>query len=286
MEPSRPAFMFNRTNIAIALLLAALVVAFILSLLAILVAFERLRVGENPVNDPGVVLATTGLALFTGLLVLGGGWTAYAASKDIRTATDANKANLALQLDNRFHSDRALRIRHGAVTFLANHHRDENGELRRNLDLDCDDQNKLSPYGTDENRLLNGLTSDLIDIFNYYDWIGYLAFEKSDALDLEVVARKFGPWIINYYQLCKSEIDRIQNASDDRVSWPYLEDLYKALIDKERKDWYGWKSRTLHKEEEQEEKNSNLHYYEERGHGELAAFLLREHVRSHRGQTL
>jgi hypothetical protein len=115
------------------------VLSLVLVILAVLVVLEIVHVGSHP-TDPGVALATTGLALFTGLLFFAAAAGAYFAYDEITTSAAANSlsaaansATLALQMDNRYHSDRALRIRHGAVTYLANHQRDETGELRRNL---------------------------------------------------------------------------------------------------------------------------------------------------------
>jgi len=227
----------------------------VLIVLAVLVAFDRFKIGTHE-TDPGVALATTGLALFTGLLFFAAAVTAYFAYDEISTSSiqnklsaaaneasadaneasaDANKANLALQMDNRFNSDRALRIRHGAVTFLAKHQRDGNGELIRDLDLDCRVSETLSPYATDEAYRWNDLPSDLIDLFNYFDWIGYLALEKPKTIDLDVVAQKFGPWIIEYYHICEKEIDQIRINYPAR--WRYLNPLYERLVQKEEADW-------------------------------------------------
>ena len=248
-----------------------------LVILAVLVAFERLSVGGHP-TDPGVALATTGLALFTGLLFFAGAVTAYFAYDEITTSAaanklsaDANKANLALHMDNRFVSDRALRIRHGAVTFLAKHQRDENGQFRRSLDLHCPNPDSISPYSTDETNRWNELPSDLIDLLNYFDWIGYLALEKPETIDSEVVAQKFGPWIINYYQLCEIEIEHILSSYPAR--WRHLKPLYYELIKDEEEDWNNTRN------------NNTPPYRAKREEHELDAFLLREHVRSHRGAS-
>lgn len=260
------------------------VVSLALIVLAVLVAFERFKVGTHP-TDPGVALATTGLALFTGLLFFAAAVTAYFAYDEISTSAtsnklsadankasaDANKANLALQMDNRFNSDRALRIRHGAVTFLTKHQRDESGKPRRSVDLHCPNPDIVSPYSTDETNRWNDLPSDLIDLFNYFDWIGYLAEERSETIDLEVVAQKFGPWIINYYQLCEIEIEHILSSYPAR--WRYLKLLYNELIKDEEEDWNN------------NRKNNSPAYRAKREEHELAAFLRREHVRSHRGAS-
>jgi hypothetical protein len=254
--------------------------------LGFVVTLELFPLGKHG-TDPGVALATMALALFTGLLFLFGAVTAIFAYEEISTSAvanslsaAANSATLALQMDNRFHSDRALRIRHGAVIFLSKHQRDKNGELRRDLDLHCHDPELVSPYATvvspyatDENHRWNDLTSDLIDICNYFDWIGYLATEKSATIDLEVVAQKFGPWIINYYQICEKEVDQI--LSDYPARWRYLKPLYTSLVQKEAEDWNkGSKD------------NSRPYPGTKRGDDEIDAFLLREHVRSHRGSNL
>src|SRR5215210_3166551 len=89
--------------------------------------------------DPGVVIATGALALFTAFLWCSAAITARFARAEILTSSAVNSAHLTLQLDNRFNSDRALRIRHGAVIFLAK---------KRNLLIDCD--HDISPYATEK----------------------------------------------------------------------------------------------------------------------------------------
>ncbi len=251
-------------------LLVAAVVSAILSIVLIVVLVILAVLFAPPLFfdpavevDPGVGLATAGLALFTGLLFLAAATTAYFAYTEISRSTAANSADLALQMDNRFNSDRALRIRHGAVTFLATHQRDSNGngQLKRNLDLRC--YHEISPYDTDQ-EFWCGLNSDLIDLFNYFDWIGYLA-DGNKAIDREVVAQKFGPWIIMYYQICRDELALVRRRYPAR--WRYLTSLYERLIQRE-KDWYEELGGT---------------YPGDRTPEEIANFLQREHVRSHRG---
>src|SRR5215210_788159 len=88
--------------------------------------------------DAGVVLATGALALFTAFLWCSAAITARFARTEILTSSAVSSADLTLKLDNRFHSDRALRIRHGAVIFLAQ---------KRNLRIACD--HNISPYGAE-----------------------------------------------------------------------------------------------------------------------------------------
>jgi hypothetical protein len=210
---------------------------------------------ETPEHvDVGVMLATGALALFTAFLWFAAAITARFARAEISTSTAVNSANLTLQLDNRFNSDRALRIRHGAVKLLA-----EN----RGVDLGC--HHDISPYATEKRDLWYGLPSDLIDLFNYFDWIGYLTSEESNAIDREVLRRKLGPWIINYYAMCKSQIDEVQEHHPDR--WIYLDPLYEDLI-KRRKKWYASNKKKLPALDDEQE---------------LDNFLQREHARSHRG---
>jgi hypothetical protein len=205
--------------------------------------------------DVGVVLATGALALFTALLWFAAAITARFARTEISTSTAVNSANLTLQLDNRFNSDRSLRIRHGAVKFLAE---------KRGLAIHCDYD--ISPYRTDPKHLWYGLPSDLIDLFNYFDWIGYLTDEEeSNAIDREVVRQKLGPWILNYYDMSQAEIDSVQEHHPDR--WVYIDSLYDDLIER-RKKWYAANNKTPPAIDTQQELN---------------AFLQREHVRSHRG---
>src|SRR5215210_8776240 len=107
--------------------------------------------------DIGVMVATAALALFTAFLFLAAAVTARFARTEISTSTAVSSANLTLQLDNRFNSDRALRIRHGAVRFLAE---------QRDVHINC--EHDISPYRTDPSNHWYGLTSDLIDLFNYF----------------------------------------------------------------------------------------------------------------------
>jgi len=204
--------------------------------------------------DVGVMFATGALALFTAFLWLAAAITARFARTEISTSTAVNSANLTLQLDNRFNSDRALRIRHGAVRFLAE---------KRGVPLHC--EYDISPYGTDASNRWYGLPSDLIDLFNYFDWIGYLTSDESNAIDREVVRQKLGPWIIAYYDMCRAEIDDVQQHHPDH--WVYLDPLYEDLIDR-RKKWYADNKEPLPRIDDDEELN---------------AFLQREHIRSHRG---
>src|SRR5215204_1709648 len=208
---------------------------------------------EVPV-DIGVMVATAALALFTAFLFLAAAVTARFARTEISTSTAVSSADLTLKLDNRFNSDRALRIRHGAVKFLAE---------ERGVPLECHDD--ITPLRSDRSNLWFGLPSDLIDLFNYFDWIGYLTSEESKAIDREVVRQKLGPWIIAYYEMCRAEIDEVQEHHPDR--WVYLDPLYADLIDR-RKKWYADKREPLPRFDDE---------------GELNAFLQREHVRSHRG---
>jgi hypothetical protein len=248
-----------------ALLLTALLTVILITLAIRLspnVLAPELTTGSDLKTDPGVALATAGLALFTGLLFVAAAVTAFFAYREISTSTSVNSAALALQMDNRFHSDRALRIRHGAATFLAKHQKDSTGHPKRNLQLHC--YHEISPYATNQ-ELWCGLNSDLIDLFNYYDWMGYLADEKTKAVEEEVVAQKFGPWIIMYYQLCKDEIAVVREKYPTR--WRYLTPLYNRLIQRE-KGWY--------------EKLGEA-YPGDRNPEQINVFLQREHVRSHRG---
>jgi hypothetical protein len=204
--------------------------------------------------DIGVMVATAALALFTAFLFLAAAVTARFARTEISTSTAVSSANLTLQLDNRFNSDRALRIRHGAVRFLAE---------QRDVHINC--EHDISPYRTDPSNHWYGLTSDLIDLFNYFDWIGYLTSEECEAIDREVVRQKLGPWIMAYYEMCRAEIDEVQEHHPDR--WVYIDSLYKDLIDR-RKKWYADRREPLPRFDDEEQLN---------------AFLQREHVRSHRG---
>ena len=204
--------------------------------------------------DVGVMFATGALALFTAFLWLAAAITARFARTEISTSTAVNSANLTLQLDNRFNSDRALRIRHGAVRFLAE---------KRGVPIHC--EYDISPYRTDPSNRWYGLPSDLIDLFNYFDWIGYLTSEEGNAIDREVLRRKLGAWIIHYYDMCRAEIDEVHQHQPDH--WVYLDPLYEDLIDR-RKKWYADNKEPLPRIDDDEELN---------------AFLQREHVRSHRG---
>jgi len=204
--------------------------------------------------DAGVVLATGALALFTAFLWCSAAITARFARTEILTSSAVSSADLTLKLDNRFHSDRALRIRHGAVIFLAQ---------KRNLRIACD--HNISPYGAERDSLRDGLSSDLIDLFNFFDWIGYLTSDESNAIDREVVRQKLGPWIINYHDMCRTEIAVFRDNHPDR--WVYLTSLYEDLM-KGRKRWDAAHIDPLPRVDDDEELN---------------AFLRMEHARSHRG---
>jgi hypothetical protein len=265
----------NPLTLLVGIALIGGLLALCLVVLGFVVTLELFPLGKHG-TDPGVALATMALALFTGLLFVFAAATAIFAYEEIRASSIANKlsagansAALALQMDNRFNSDRALRIRHGAVIFLAKHQKDENGEVKRDLDLECRDFESVSPYATAEINRWNNLPSDLIDLFNYFDWIAYLAIERGETIDLEVVAQKFGPWIINYYQICEKEIEDVLTLYPSR--WRYLKPLYKKLIQREKEYWHKNSS-----------ENSPPYRDPVRKHEEMDAFLRREHVRSHR----
>jgi hypothetical protein len=247
-----------RNRIFEVLFWASMVVgALLIGLAATVVVVLGLRIYFRPPSehvDVGVLFATGALALFTAFLWFAAAITARFARAEISTSTAVNSADLTLQLDNRFNSDRALRIRHGAVKFLAE---------RRKLHIDCDDD--ITPYCSDESDLWYGLNSDLMDLFNYFDWIGYLTSEEGNAIDREVLRRKLGAWIIHYYDMCKDEIDAVQKYHAD--SWIHLTPLYKDLI-KRRKEWYANNDKKPPKVDNEKHLN---------------AFLQREHVRSHRG---
>jgi hypothetical protein len=252
MDQSKTWKMWPRTRLV---LLAAGIVSAILSVFLFVVAIRLSPhiLAPEFEGDPGVGLATAVLALFTGLLFLSAAITAFFAYEQISTTTAVNSADLSLQLDNRFNSDRGLRIRHGAVTFLAN---------QRDVNWHC--YHNISPYCTDQ-QVWYGLTSDLVDIFNYLDWIGYLSDERTKAVDREVVGQKFGPWLINYYQLCQDEIEQVRDK--DPTRWQYLPRLYDDLIRRE-KDLYAMLGKPYHAERETKE---------------IDVFLRMEHIRSHRG---
>jgi len=220
-----------------------------------------LTVFEIPEHvDVGVAIATGALALFTALLWFAAAITARFARTEISTSTAVNSANLTLQLDNRFNSDRALRIKHGAVRFLAK---------KWDVHIDCD--HNISPYFDDPHNLWNGLlTSDLIDLFNYFDWIGYLTSEESEAIDREMLRRRLGAWIITYYDMCKEELDYVREHYADR--WIHLGPFYDDLLAR-RKNWYAENNKPLPASEGTERNTKE----------ELSAFLQREHVRCHRG---
>ncbi len=209
----------------------------------------------------GVSLATGALALFTGLLWLAAAITARFARREISTSTAVNSADLTLQLDNRFNSDRALRIRHGAVRFLV--------ETKHELDVEIPCEHDISAYRTTQEGLWCGLSSDVIDLFNYFDWIGYLTSDRSNAIERDVIRRKIGPALVNYYQICNEEIEEVQLKNPAR--WPYLKELYDDVI----------------AEEEQLYKDRGKVYAEDPADKEkrLSAWLQREHVRTHRGSA-
>jgi len=242
-----------RNRIFEVLFWVSIVVGFLLMTLVLTLGWQLFDQFPKQV-DAGVVLATGALALFTAFLWCSAAITARFARAEILTSSAVSSADLTLKLDNRFNSDRALRIRHGAVKFLAQ---------KRNLSIACD--HNISPYGTEKNSLRYGLSSDLIDLFNFFDWIGYLTSDESNAIDREVVQQKLGPWIVNYYDMCRTEIEVFRENYPDR--WVYLASLHEDLIEG-RKKWYAAHIEPLPRLDDDEE---------------LSAFLRREHARSHRG---
>jgi hypothetical protein len=243
----------------VSIIVGLLVMAVVLTIVVILGWLMYSDPTHDPVPgvDGGVVFATGSLAFFTAFLWCAAAITARFARGEISASTAVSSATLTLQLDNRFNSDRALRIRHGAVKFLAE---------RRKLHIDCD--HDISPYSTDKSNLWYGLSSDVIDLFNYFDWIGYVTSEEGNAIDREVLRRKLGPWIIHYYDMCKTELDVVQAYHAD--SWIYLAPLYEAMIEK-RNEWYA-------------DNNKNPPVVDNEKHEKsLNDFLEREHIRSHRG---
>jgi hypothetical protein len=209
-------------------------------------------INERPKEVDVKVLLTVILALFTGITWISGAVRARSARRENARTLAINSANFTLQVDNEFNSDRVLLNRHGAVRFLAD---------QRNVPINC--EYDISPYRTDPSNLWYGLPSDLIDLFNYFDWLGYLTSERSNAIDQEVVGQRLGPWIINYYDMCRAEIDVFRENNPDR--WLYLASLYEDLIEG-RKKWYAAHIEPLPRLDDEE----------------LNAFLQGEHVRSHR----
>ena len=250
LRPSREALDANTTlNTGFLIVLAGLVILAVLYVVTLLVFSGNSTSGNAALSTLAAMGAITGVIGSVVAGYYGVQARLYGTERQV-----SNSANLTLQLDNRFNSDRALRIRHGAVRFLAE---------KRNVPIHC--EYDISPYRTDPSNRWYGLPSDLIDLFNYFDWIGYLTSEESNAIDREVVRQKFGPWIIAYYDMCRPEIDAVQEQRPDH--WLYLEPLYEDLV-KRRMKWYADNRKAL------------PIFADEK---ELNAFLLREHVRSHRG---
>src|SRR5215210_483181 len=214
-------------------------------------------INEPPKGVDVTVLLTAILALFTGFTWISGAVRARSARLENARTLAINSANFTLQLDDRFNSDRVLLTRHGAVRFLAE---------QRDVAILC--EYDISPYRTDASNLWFGLPSDLIDLFNYFDWIGYLTSERSNAIDPEVVGERLGPWIMNYYEMCRAEIDEVREHHPDR--WKYLDPLYTAII-AIIKQWYA------------DKRDPQPWFDQVDQDAELNAFLQREHVRSHRG---
>ena len=101
---------------------------------------EFQRVGREARVHAGVALATGALALFTCLLWVAAAVTARFARSELATSSAVNSANLTLQLDKLFSSDRALRTRHGAVMFLVK---------KRSLEHKIPCAYDISPYSID-----------------------------------------------------------------------------------------------------------------------------------------
>lgn len=104
--------------------LVAFVIILVTLSLGDLDSFDNLPEGDSEAEayiaayTSALFRATVALAAFTCLLWLAAAFTAISAVHELRASTMITSADLTLRLDERFHSDRALRIRHGAATFL------------------------------------------------------------------------------------------------------------------------------------------------------------------------
>ena len=113
-----------------------------------------------------------------------------------------------------------------------------------------------------------GYLQYLIHLFNYFDWIGYLTDKNEcNAIDREVLRRKLGSCIINYYKMCEDEIRKVQEHQADR--WPYPGPLCRDLI--------------ARREERAQTGLQGISVPRSNNRDDFDAFLQREHVRSHRG---
>ena len=126
----------------------------------------------------GLAVATAVLAGFTFLLVSVAIRSAIyardqidAAMEDIRVAMREQSADFTFRLHDDLHSDRVLRIRHGAVMYLQQERRKDQNKRTPELDWYCTDKH-LSPYF--DQPVLSGLNADLIDVLNVLDQIAYL----------------------------------------------------------------------------------------------------------------
>jgi hypothetical protein len=166
---------------------------------------------------------------------------------DVKTAMGEKSAEFTLRLHDDFHSDRALRVRHGAVMHL---------KEQRGLDWDCDEN--ISPH-YDQAIRPDGLNSDVVDVLNMLDRVGFLAYDRESPVVNEAMALdRFGRRVKFYYEACKKEIEDVRRENDR--TWWHL-------------NWFYERYNSSRKAAE---------YTEEA----IDRFLKTEHVRSHRGSGI
>jgi hypothetical protein len=144
--------------------------------LAVLLLALSIYLDPPQKGDLGVFLVTGATALFAGFTLISGAIAQRFARETQAVTLAITSADFTLQLENQFNSDGSLLMRHGAVKFLAE---------KRGVFIDCPED--ITPYVTDRSILWYGLNSELIDIFNYFDWIGYLTSEEGNTIDREVL---------------------------------------------------------------------------------------------------
>jgi hypothetical protein len=243
-------------NIIIFVLLIPPLIVMLLVPLLLFVPLGLFEGAENRAPAAEAIISVV-LASFTLLLWILAVITALFARNQlasaIQQADEANrrsKADFTLRLHDTFHNERTLRIRHGAATFLLR----ERGVKGWRCDKD------ISPYS--DQGITCGLSTDLIEIFSFFDRIAYLIY-KSKVLDKTIEVQKYGTWVKYYYDACKPKIDEVQ--LNYPYVWPDLERFHNEVNDW-MKDHPPPRPLSSPREEEQR----------------LNDFLIREHTRSHR----
>jgi hypothetical protein len=215
----------------------------------------------------GLAVATAVLAGFTFLLVSVAIRSAIyardqidAAMEDIRVAMREQSADFTFRLHDDLHSDRVLRIRHGAVMFLQQERSKDprSKDYTSELDWTCDDT--ISPHW---DQAEDGLNADLVEVLNILDRIAYLTCEAK-VVNEKMAMDRFGSKVQYYYEACEPQINALR--AEEKGTWQDLRTFYISY----RRKW----CKILRVSAQR------------RTPKEINQFLRVEHVRSHRGSGI